>query len=323
MSCQGPDGLKVICRLPDLVNVFVLLAQSVSDIEKSGLFDDYPGYSEAFHVLYRLAKRIAGRLNALSVRLNKYRDYLVQLINQKADEKTRPVLLQKVTTVMQDLRQEMAKIAPKLSQAKQQSRDVGNMQAVQRTRRLITAKEAQLEPDDSRAETGLLGVQPDSDATSVVSQTSSIVSENEAKYRSTQTDEEMMEPQQEMDKASMSLKDIQEMFRHFHIIARVDPSMMKLEQDIGDFLTEILMLFQEEIVELKMLIRMCQSSITSSEKDKDRKMLKALERVREHLGGETEEDAEEIAIEQTDCTPTTRDWKSITNSLMDQPRLMV
>ena len=320
MSCQGPDGLKVICRLPDLVNVFVLLAQSVSDIEKSGLFDEYPGYAEAFHVLYRLAKRIAARLNALSVRLNKYRDYLVQLITEKADEKTRPILLQKVTTVMQDLRQEMAKIAPKLSQAKQQSRDVGNMQAVQRTRRLITAKEAQLEPDDARAEKSLVGSQSD---TSTVVSNISIVSHSESRYRSTRTDEEMMEPQQEMDKASMSLTDIQEMFRNFHIIARVDPSMMKLEQDIGDFLTEILMLFQEEIVELKMLIRMCQSSITGSEKDKDRKMLKALERVREHLGGETEEDADEIAIEQTDCVPTSRDWKTITNHLMDQPRLMM
>ena len=317
MSCQGPDGLKVICRLPDLVNVFVLLAQSVSDIEKSGLFDDYPGYAEAFHVLYRLAKRIASRLNALSVRLNKYREYLVQLISAKADEKTRPILLQKVTTVMQDLRQEMAKIAPKLQQAKKQSREIGNMQAVTRTRRLITAKEAQLEPDDTRAENSLLS--PPSEIDSVVS---SVV--EETTYRSSQkTDEELMEPQQEMDKATVSLFDIQELFKKFHIIARVDPSMMKLEQDIGDFLTEILMLFQEEIVELKMLIRMCQSSITSSEKDKDRKMLKALEAVREHIGGETDEDVEDVTIEQAECVPTSRDWKSITNSLMDQPKLML
>lgn len=327
MSCQGPDGLKVICRLPDLVNVFSLLAQSVSDIEKSGMFDDHPGYAKAFHVLHRLAKQIASQLNKLSVRMNKYRDYLVQLISQKADEKTRPILLQQVTTVMQSLRQEMAKITPQLRLEKEQARHASNTQAVQRTQDLITAKKAQLFADQ-RAELGLNAASPtgaDSDdaLSSVVSELSLTSRCATATYRSATTADEMMEPQQEMDKASVSLSDIQELFRSFQIIALADPSITKLEQEIGDFLTEILILFQEEIVELKMLIRMCHSTITSSEKDKDEKMLMALERVRAHLGSETNEELGDIVIQQTECASTNKDWKSITIALMNSPKLMI
>ena len=55
MSCQGPDGLKVICKLPDLVNVFTLLGQSVKDIEKSGVLKTKAN-KDAFHVLFKLSR---------------------------------------------------------------------------------------------------------------------------------------------------------------------------------------------------------------------------------------------------------------------------
>ncbi len=296
MSCQGPDGLKVICRLPELVNVFVLLAQSVSDIEKTAIFNDNPEYQEGFHVLYRLARQIGAKLNDLSIRLNKYRDYLVELINKKATDKTRPLLLQKVTTIMQDLRQEMAKLAPKLKTEKSAAREDGNIESVARTQRALRAKRAELVV--TRAEDPL--------------------------YRSSSdkgpTDDDLLEPQSELDKATtISLVDIKNLFSHFHVIARADTSLMKLEQEISDFLTEILLLFQEEIVELKMLIRMCQASITGSEQDKDKRVLSALNAVKKFMG---EGDEEQFDIQQTECTATTKSWRTISNEFMSAPKIM-
>jgi hypothetical protein len=308
MSCQGPDGLKVICRLPELVNVFVLLSESVLEIEKSNIFADNPEYQEGFHVLYRLAHTIAKKLNDLSAKLNKYRDYLVKLINQKATEKTRPLLLQKVTTIMQDLRQEMSKLAPKLRSEKRDARDVGNKQAVANTRRLLEAQRASTIVD-ARAETPL--------------------------YRNAvPTDEDLLEPQTELDKmlevggkgshgTAISLADIKELFAHFHVIARAETSLVKLEQEISDFLTEILLLFQEEIVELKMLIRMCQSSMTGSDQDKDKRVLSALNAVKKFMREEPEEDFE---IQQMDCSEKSssysKSWRIISNGFMSAPKIM-
>lgn len=290
MACQGPDGLKVICRLPELVNVFVLLAQSVSDIEKSGVFKDELEYQQGFHVLYRLAWNIANRLNKLSVKLNKYRDFLVKMIHEKATEKERPILLQKVTTIMQDLRTEMAKLAPKIKADKAVARETDNNNSVLRTLRSIDANKASLAVE--RAEDPL--------------------------YRNTPTPDDLLEPQQQLDEATtISLADIKNLFTHFHVIARADASLVKLEQEISDFLTEILLLFQEEIVELKMLIRMCQSSITSREKDKDRRVLNALNAVKKFMGED-----EEFEIQQTQCTGTSKSWRTITNEFMSAPKIM-
>ena len=299
MSCQGPDGLKVICRLPDLVNVFELLAQSVREIETSGFFADNHKYVEGFHVLYRLAKRIAKRLNNLSERLNKYRDYLLVLINDEATVKTGSGLMQKVTTVLQELRQEMSKLAPKLHSAKSAAREVSNVQSVTQIRN-TEAKEAELNLEATRAEEPL--------------------------YRQVgPSDNDLLEPQKKLDMASLNLKELQRLFQRFHIIARVDPSMMKLKQDIGDFLTEILLLFQEEIVELEMLIRLCQQPVTASEKDKDRKMLEALVAVKKYMDVAENDDHEstEIQVEQADCVPTIQNSKAITNALLDNPKLIV
>ena len=309
MSCQGPDGLKVICKLPDLVNVFTLLGQSVKDIEKSGVLKTRAN-KEAFHVLFKLSRKIAKKLNDLSVALNQYRDVLVQLIKEKAKDRERPMLLQKVTTVLQDLRQEMGKLAPKLSQVKKGARDVGNRQAMQNTLNLYINKEAALE-DTARAESGvatLTGTDVDT-----------------AGYRGViPTPEDLLRPATGLDATTGALSDIRGLFKYFHEIARVDSSLMKLEQDIGDFLTEILLLFQEEIVELKMLIRLCQSSISSSEKDKDKKMANALNHVRKFMGQDEDDDDEdeEIPIIETDCTPTVRTWREITNGLFEAGKII-
>lgn len=300
MACQGPDGLKVICKLPDLVNVFVLLSQSVLDIEKSGVLKTQEN-KEAFHVLYKLTRKIAKKLNALSETLNKYRNYLVEMIKSKATDKERPLLLQKVTGILQDLRQEMGKLAPKLSQLKSGARDASNRKSVDQAINLIVNKEAQLE-DVGRAEDSL--------------------------YRSSRIPnrEEMLEPQTGLDASTNALVDVRNWFKFFHTIAQVDTGLMKLEQDIGDFLTEILLLFQEEIVELKMLIRLCQSSVTSTDKDKDRKMLAALNHVRRYMGADEEDDdedeEEELAIIDTECEPMIRTWKEITNQLFEEGKVI-
>ena len=295
MSCQGPDGLKVICRLPELVNVFLLLANNIHEIEKSNVFGDNPEYIEAFHVMHTLAKRISAKMNNLSIRLNKYRTYLIELIDQKATNKTRPLLLQKVTQVLKDLRQEMSRFVPKSKIEKRRGRQISNQTAVQNILNAQKLREANL-TDTSRSE--------------------------DAIYRSSMTAEELRDPADKLDEASEDhIQSIRELFQNLHIIGRAEPSLTKLEQDISDFLTEILLLFQEEIVELKMLIRMCQSSMGGSEKDKDIRVLNALNAVRAKIGSEVPDD--NFEPQQTDCDTSGLSWYQITLELMNKDPIIV
>lgn len=309
MSCQGPDGLKVICKLPDLTNVFVLLSQSVLDIAKSGVIED-PVYLDAFMVLSRLAKRIANRLRNLSKNLIKHRDHLVDIIKQKATDKERPMLIQKVTNVMQDLRQEMGKLAPKLQNIKATSRIDSNNASVQNAIRLHVNKEASLMVQN-RAESSLVKDVVSTDTT-----------DDAVPYRGEiPNEEEYLERLNGVDAQTSELMAIKDMFKALHTIALVDTSLMKLEQDISDFLTEILLLFQEEIVELKMLIRMCQASVTTTQKDKDKKMLNALKHVREYFNLTEDDEADAPMDDDTitvECEPFVRTWRDITNSMLDK-----
>ena len=226
--------------------------------------------------------------------MNHHRDTLIQLMRKKSGEKERPMLLQQVTTVLQNLRQEMGKLAPQLKREKVAARRKDIEEAAQNVRTRIISKEATLQVE--RAEKAL--------------------------YRNSRVPslEAIMEPSLAIDRDAGVLSEIQDAFKFFHSIARVDSTLTKLEQDISDYLTEILLLFQEEIVELKMLIRMCQASITTTEKDKDVKMLNALNHIRKTFG--TEEDDGEIEVSKPDCTPTNRTWKLISNTLLENPVLI-
>lgn len=295
MACQGPDGLKVICRLPELVNVFLLLANNIHEIEKSNIFADNPEYEDSFHVMYTLAKRIGAKMNDLSIKLNKYRTYLIELIDQKATNKTRPLLLQKVTQVLKDLRQEMSRFVPKSKAEKQRGRQISNQTAVQNILSAQKLREAQL-MDTGRSENPM--------------------------YRNSMTPEELRKPANDLDEMSEDhIKQIRELFQNLHTIGRAEPSLTKLEQDISDFLTEILLLFQEEIVELKMLIRMCQSSMSGSEKDKDTRVLNALNAVRTKIGADVPED--NFEAQQVECGTGAQSWYQITLELMNKDPIIV
>lgn len=295
MSCQGPDGLKVICRLPELVNVFLLLANNISEIEKSNIFADNPEYEDSFHVMYTLAKRISAKMNDLSIKLNKYRTYLIELIDQKATNKTRPLLLQKVTQVLKDLRQEMGRFVPKSKADKQRGRQISNQTAVQNILNAQKLREANL-MDTGRSENPM--------------------------YRNSMTPEELRKPANDLDEVSEDhITQIRELFQNLHTIGRAEPSLTKLEQDISDFLTEILLLFQEEIVELKMLIRMCQSSMSGSEKDKDTRVLNALKAVRTKIGVDVPED--NFDAQQAECGTGAQSWYQITLELMNKDPIIV
>ena len=295
MACQGPDGLKVICRLPDLVNVFKLLAKNIYEIESSPVFDNEdPEYRENFHVLYTLANRIGAKLNALSIKLNKYRSYLIELIGRESSNKTRPLLLQKVTSVLKDLRQEMSRFVPAAQNDKKKGRQRANQEALQKIEMAQKMREAQLESDAaSRAEDAL--------------------------YRNAA---DLRLPSKELDDLTVSgIEDIRILFKHLHVLGRAETSLMRLEQDISDFLTEILLLFQEEIVELKMLIRMCQSSTTAgSDKDKDKRVLNALKAVKQHLAPDSALD--QFETQQIQCDGDSRSWYSITMEFMSESRLI-
>lgn len=294
MSCQGPDGLKVICRLPELVNVFLLLAHNIHEIEKSNIFADNPEYAAAFHVMHTLAKRIGAKMNDLSIKLNKYRTALIELIDQKATNKTRPLLLQKVTQVLKDLRQEMSRFVPKSKADKKRGRQISNQTAVQNIVNAQKLREANL-MDAGRSEDPM--------------------------YRNSMTVDELRKPANELDEVSETHIDaIRELFKNLHTIGRAEPSLTKLEQDISDFLTEILLLFQEEIVELKMLIRMCQSSMSGGEKDKDTRVLNALNAVRKKIGnGEPTDDFEP---QQAECGTGALSWYQITLELMSNDPIL-
>ena len=328
MRVQTARGMRVICRLPEIVTVFKEFAR-VCKTTADTLEEECK--REAFMALVIFANLMANKFQEVSDKLSALVETIKCNIRQANAPEKRNALMYKVRDSMLELDARLNQLRNSMEKTQEQAIIEGNAEHDSIVNEIKDqGKEEGLAQKrfltQARAEGSLRGITNEPIGKLV---NNIFMSEDFANVQNTSLYKSIMGPmyrnsncnsheQQndcdskegldidprtgfhgKIDDQRKTLDIITRCLSQLNKVARVDDRIATIQQKINTWVIDLSVLIREEIIELKMLLRLAQISMTSKGQTKDADMYSALTAMREYFEGSDEfQDLKPNAIEQ-------------------------